>query len=383
MSDAEIDLYRRRNAAAWFRDSADAGDPGVEPFESIPAMPGVQRIKKRADGACGFLSAGNRCRIHEELGAAKKPLTCRLFPYGFHPSGNSVIVTASFNCPTIVANEGPLTTAAESLVSLEALRSEWFARQPFKSPLMRFVRGRTIDARSSRVLRESWLAMLDRDTVDIRDNVRRIAATIEDLTRGRVLALPDEDFQQYISLTVPHAAAKQEPPPARDPGRIARLLQRGFLYAVASIRADLARPGRSRTQSRLMRLRLLAHFHGLAPGVAGVRLAALKRVRVDINDPEIRPTISHYLRSTLHTLGSTGRPIVDELAIATSILNAATALAAMQADAAGTRVDREIFNRALVEAADVSHARSALLDSMLTRLSAGNEAIWFLARVQS
>ena len=378
VSAAEVELYQRRNAANWFR--GPGGDQS-EPFEAMPE-PGFHRIRKREDGACGFLSDDNRCRIHEELGAAKKPLTCRLFPYSFHASGNSVIVAASFNCPTIAANEGPLTASADSLVTLESLRQEWFARHRFTSPLMRFVHGRAIDTRSLHVLRDNWLAMLDRDAEDIRDNIRRIAATIDDLTRGRVLALADDDFQRYISLTLPHAAAKQEPPPARDPGRLARLLQRGFLYAVVSIRADLERRGQSRTQSRLMRLRLLAHFHGLAPGLAGVQLGALKRVRVDINDPAIRPTVSHYLRAALHALGSTGRPIVDELAIAVSILNAATALAAMQADTAGTKVDREIVQRALVEAADVAHARSALLNSILTRLSAGNESLWFLAKVQ-
>ena len=189
--------------------------------------------------------------------------------------------------------------------------------------------------------------MLTRESGDIRENVRRIATTIDDLTRSRVLALPDDDFQQYIALTVPHAAAKPEPPPAREPGRIARLLQRGFLYAVASIRDDLANPGRSRTQARLMRLRLLAHFHGLASGTAGVQLGALTRVRADINDPEIRPAVSHYLRSTLHALGASGRPIVDELAIAVSILNAAIAFAAMHADAAGQPVTRAIFIAAL------------------------------------
>ena len=76
-------------------------------------MPGLHRIRKRADGACGFLSDDNRCRIHEELGAAKKPLTCRLFPLRLSSRlATNIIVTASFNCPTIAANEGPLMAAA-------------------------------------------------------------------------------------------------------------------------------------------------------------------------------------------------------------------------------------------------------------------------------
>jgi Fe-S-cluster containining protein len=405
VSEAEIALYRRRNAAAWFREAAsdDAANLGpsadssaeaqhanaeartatVEPFEPIPGLPDLQRIRKRRDGACGFLTDDNRCRIHQELGASKKPLTCRLFPYVFHPAADGVIVTASFGCPTIVANQGPLAGSGESLVSLESLREEWFGINPWHLPLSRFAKGRAIDARSIRILRDQWLAMLKRDAADIRDNIRRIAATIDDLTRSRVLALSDDDFAQYVALTVPHAAAKAEAPPPLRPGRTTRLLQRGFLYAVASIRADLEHPGRSRMELRLRRLRLLAHFHGIAPGLDRVRVSALKRVRVDINAPEIRPTVFHYLRSTLETLGSTGRPIVDELAIAVSILSAAVSLAAMSADAAGRPVDRAIFNQALAEAADVSHARSAVLEWSLNRLSAGGEALWLLSEVGS
>jgi hypothetical protein len=106
----------------------------------------------------------------------------------------------------------------------------------------------------------------------------------------------------------------------------------------------------------------------------------LKRRRVDINDPEIRPIAFHYLRSTLETLGSSGRPLVDELAIAVSYLNAAMALAVMNADASGRNIDRAIFSEALMEASDVSHAKNALLEWILRRFGAGAEALWYLAR---
>jgi hypothetical protein len=194
-----------------------------------------------------------------------------------------------------------------------------------------------------------------------------------------VLALSDADFAEYVSLTLPHAASKKDAPPVREPGWIARLLQYGFLYTVTAIRADLEHPGRSRGRLRMLRLQLLAHFHGLAPGLERVRVKALKRRHVDINDPEIRPIIFHYLRSTLETLGSTGRPIVDELAIAVSYLNAANSLAVMNADAAGAAVDRRFFAQALMEASDVSHAKNALLEWILRRFGGGTEALWKLS----
>ena len=141
--------------------------------------------------------------------------------------------------------------------------------------------------------------MLKRDSPDIRDNIRRIAQTIDDLTRSRVLALPDQDFAEYSG---PHRSPCRSERPtrrrAREPGWIARMLQYGFLYTVTAIRADLEHPGQSRARLRLLRLQLLAHFHGLAPGLERVNVKALRRRRVDINDPEIRPIVFHYLRSS-------------------------------------------------------------------------------------
>ena len=385
---AEIELYRKRNAQAWFRETEDTSGT-LDPFEPIPGLPTLQRIRKRADGACGFLSPDNRCRIHEELGAAKKPLTCRLFPYSFHATADGVAVTASFGCPTIVANQGPLISAGESRIAIDALRGEWFAFDRAKAAPLQLVQGRAMDTRSGRILRESLLAMLTRNG-DLRDNIRRIAATFDDLTRSRVLSLADEDFAEYIKLTVPHAANKPDASPAptaglprrSEPakaGLIARLLQYGFLYTVTAIRADIEHPGQSRNRLRRLRLQLLAHFHGLAPGLERVNVKALKRGRIDINDPEIRPIVFHYLRSTLETLGSTGRPLIDELAIAVSYLNAAQALAVMNADATGQVVDRKIFSEALMEASDVSHAKNALLEWILKRFGGGTEALWCLA----
>lgn len=370
---AEIDLYRRRGAAAWFR-GAGAADTG-EPFEPVPGAPALQRIRKREDGACGFLSEHNRCRIHEELGAAKKPLTCRLFPYAFHTAADGVVVTASFNCPTIAANEGAPISDATSRAALESLRREWFAIHPSKPAALELVAGRSMSPRTLLLLRQNLLAMLTADGNDLRSGVRRIAAVLDDLTRRRVRALNQEDFAEYVSLTVPHWAAKADPPPARQAGAIARMLQYGFLYAVAATRDGITHPGQPRHQSRWRRLRLLAHFHGLAPALDGVNVHALKRRRVDINDAAIRPVAFHYLRSTIETLGAAGRPIVDELALAASYLTAACALAAMHADAAATNVDRTIFIQSLTEASDVSHARHPLLESVLVHFSSGTDAL--------
>ncbi|HEX6164901.1 MAG TPA: YkgJ family cysteine cluster protein [Vicinamibacterales bacterium] len=371
---AELDLYGRLRVAEWFKESDGARDP----FEPVPGAPALQRIRKRDDGACVFLSAGNRCRIHEELGPANKPLTCRMFPYSFHAAADGVVLKASFNCPTIAANEGRLIS--ESRVELEALKKEWAANGTPRPAALELVEGRTMDTRSLYLLRTNLIALLQRDPHDVRAGVRRIAAVLDDLTRSRVLALSDQDFAEYLSLTVPHAATKPDPPPAKPPGAIARMMQYGFLYAVAAVRSGIANPNQSRMTLRMRRLQLLAHFHGLAPSLEGINVKALKEHRADINAPEIRAIVFHYLRSTLETLGATGRPIVDEIALGISYLNAAVALATIKAHEAGRPPDRAIFIEALTDASDVSHARNGVLDWILTRFGGSPEALWHLAR---
>jgi len=192
VSDAEIAAYRRHNAAAWYRDSradavgtdrdlsAEAGGAKVDPFEPIPGWPGLQRIRKRADGGCGFLSADNRCRIHEELGGDRKPLTCRIYPYSLHPAPDAVVVMASFGCPTIIANQGEPIGTGRSLKAIEAMRGEWFGTRSTAAIPRQLVEGRDIDSRSARVLRESLLAIWNTEAVDIRTNIRRMAAALEE-----------------------------------------------------------------------------------------------------------------------------------------------------------------------------------------------------------
>ena len=103
--------------------------------------------------------------------------------------------------------------------------------------------------------------------------------------------------------------------------------------------------GDSRWSLRIGRLRLLAHFHRLAPAVDRVNVRVLRRQRVDVNAPAIQPVAYHYLRASIEALGARERPVLDDFAIAVSCLNAACALAVMNAHASGRAIDREIVQR--------------------------------------
>jgi len=378
VTQAERDSYNKRDVARWFRETdRDSEGAEREPFEPVSGWRGYYRIRSRSDGACGFLSSADRCRIHEELGAAAKPLTCRMFPFRFHPGAGGATVTASFGCPTIAANRGePLSEQ-----SLESLYEEHEAR-PIITP-RELVRGRSIDARSIYIIRESLLRMLSRadgGVVDLRANVQRIALALDDLTRSRVLRLSDADFAEYIKLTLPYAAASTSAARPARPGRIGRLMQFGFLYVVAATRYGIEHRSDSVWSKRIAGIRMLAHFHRLAPAIGRVNVGALKD-RVDINAADIQPVVYHYLRASLEGLGARPRPLLDDLAIAVSCLNAACALAVMNADAMRRRIDRESFSDALMESVDVLQAgERGLLGWALPRLAAGVEALKVLAR---
>jgi hypothetical protein len=369
-----VEVLRKRDAAQWFRESLKSADgAATDPFESIPGWRGYHRIRKRDDGACGFLSERNLCRLHEELGEGRKPLTCRMFPHHFHPAPDAVIVTTSFGCPTVVANLGaPIATGAP-LAALTKLRTEWSATHPPTATPRQLVRGRIIEAGSLSILRDALLIMLNRadgGVLDLRRNLRRMAVMLDDLTRARVRRLPDADFAEYVRLTVPFAAATNQEVPARPPTRLGRLLQRGFLFAVAATRLRLEYGQGPRVALRLKTLWLLAHLHGLAPPAGRVNVAALRRAGVDLNAPEVQPVALHYLRASFQSLGASGRPVLDELAIAVSYLNAACSLAVMNGEG-GT------FSEALMEAVDLSHGDArGLLGPALCRFAAGTEAFY-------
>ena len=369
VTEAERDAYVRKGAARWFReDAADHDGTDRDVFEPVPGWLGFHRIRARADGSCGFLSPQLRCRLHEELGAAHKPLTCRMFPFEFHRVPGAIAVTASFGCPSILGHHGDLVSEGAPRTTLEALRDQWNERHPGTAAARLLVRGRTITTASIQVLRDSLLAMLERRDnggLDLAGNLQRIAHALDDLTRQRVVTLPEESFAEYIKLTLPYAAASPAPIERRGAGAVARMLQYGFLYCVAAMRLRLANRQASAWTLRRKLLQLLAHFHRLAPSPGSLDVSRLRGRRADLNAPDVQPIAAHYLRTTIAALGASERPILDDLTIAVSCLNAACSLAIETGDVA----------TALMESVDIAHAApGSVLGRLVPHLTAGTDA---------
>ncbi len=354
VTEAEKQRYEAKDAGRWFRESASA-PPGAAspPFEF--AGSGLLRIRKRPDGVCGFLSAENRCRIHEELGGGAKPLTCQMFPFSFDAVSGETRVSTSFCCPTVVRNDGsPLDLQQKEV---EALARLWRrADGPGDRPL-EWVRGTPLDSELLESMRWVLRRLLDlhEPTFSLRRNLRRIAAVVEDWTRRRVLKLSDEKFGEYVKLTGEFAVTKPLDPTPGSPG-LARFLFRGFFFAsmvpwASRGQGDLSGPG-----LRLRLLRLLLHVHGVGPSFYGLHFGAGRGKTLDIDSEPFFTPAYHVLRAAIENLGSGRRPVVDELSLAVGHLLVAEHLFLSRTDSEGAS---PAWIRAIMDAHDVAHADPA------------------------
>lgn len=97
MSDEEATQIRQQD---WSK------SPEYQGLPLLVGKPGQWQLGKRADGSCVFLLASGRCAIHEQHGAAAKPLTCQMFPLQLVPHEKQAVLTLRRACPSAAADEG-------------------------------------------------------------------------------------------------------------------------------------------------------------------------------------------------------------------------------------------------------------------------------------
>ena len=93
----------RIEAMGWEKEPDLAGVPL---FVRAARFSSEYRLNHRPDGACVFLGADNRCRIHAKFGSAAKPLACRIYPYLLVPAGDHWNLGLRFACPSAAENRG-------------------------------------------------------------------------------------------------------------------------------------------------------------------------------------------------------------------------------------------------------------------------------------
>ena len=378
VTEGEKQRYETENVARWFRETPLA-EPGAtrSPFEK--AGGGLLRIRKRGDGVCGFLSGDKRCRIHEELGGAAKPLTCQMFPFSFDLVAGETRVSTSFCCPTVVKNEG--LPIADQERELAPLARRWRREGLPLDKAMEWVRGRTIDPTLVESIRWVFRRLLDlhEPSFSLRRNIRRIAALVEDWTRQRVLKLDPDRFEEYVKLTGEFAVTKPSDPPPMRPA-IARFLFRGFFFSsIVPLLSRASQRSLAPLRLRLRLVRVLLHIHGVGP-VEGLHFGRGLRGVVDIDTEPFFTPAYHVLRAAIENLGTGRRPVVEELSLAVGHLLVAETLFLSRDTGEGAL---PAWIRAIMDSHDVAHTDpGSLFGRILVTLAAPpNSLHLFGARV--
>ena len=95
----------RIEAQGWEREP-DFKDTRLFVLEGNAARGFARRLNHRPAGACVFLGADNRCRIHAKFGSAAKPFACRVYPFVLVPVGDHWRVGLRYACPAAPADSG-------------------------------------------------------------------------------------------------------------------------------------------------------------------------------------------------------------------------------------------------------------------------------------
>lgn len=374
VTESERRRYEAAKASRWFKEGASS-EPGAtsSPFESEPS--GLLRIRKRPDGVCGFLSPENRCRLHEELGAAAKPLTCQMFPFSFDAVSDETRVTTSFCCPTAVRNDGqPLELQKKEIADLAG---RWRRSSHPEDRRLEWVKGAPLDRELLESIQWTLRRVLDlhEPVFSLRRNIGRIAALVEDWTRARVLKLDETKFEEYVTLTGEFAVTKPADAPANRPA-LAGFLFRGFFFASLVPWASRG-AARSGLTLRLRLLRLLLHVHGLGPSFDGVRFSRGRRGVLDIDSEPFFSPAYHVLRAAIENLGSGRHPVVEELSLAAARLLVSEHLFLARAPKDDLSA---AWIRAIMDAHDVAHvAPDSTFGKILVTLAAPPASLHLLA----
>jgi hypothetical protein len=309
------------------------------------------RIRKRPDGVCGFLSDENRCRIHEELGAAAKPLSCQMFPYSFDPVAGDTRVSINLGCPTVLRNEGrPID---EQRTEIGSLAARWRKASSPADVTLEWVKGMPLDPELLDTMRWTFRRILDlhEPTFSLRRNVGRMALLLEDWTRLRVLKLGPEKFQEYVNLTGEFAVTKPGDPSPKAPA-ISRFLFRGFFFASVVPWASRGLVTGASIRLRLRLLRLLLHVHGIGSDFQGLRFGEARRQTLDVDSEPYFGPAYQVLRAGLENLGSGRRPVVEELSLSVGCLLVAEHLFLGRSKSTSAS---SAWLEALLDAHDVTH----------------------------
>ena len=291
-----------------------AAADGVEPATLIVTEGNAFRLAHQSDGACVFLDAAGRCRIHAKFGEEAKPLACRLYPLVIHPAGKKVVVGLRFSCPSAVENRGrPLSAQSPEIQKLVRLvvPEDYQAGSP--PPILAAPDGEWPD-----FLRfVKWLdTSLAANDVPVALKLLRALHWLGAVEKGRLDQITGTGADEILEALVQSAAQKissLQEPPAR-PSRFGRLFLRLMVFEHART-TRVNNPGES--DGRWQRLRAVLRFvraggrtPALRSGLASVKFSDLEKSSGPLSPP-MEALVTRYFRVKIQSLHFCGRAFHD------------------------------------------------------------------------
>lgn len=220
---------RQRIEALGWKDDPEIGD--------LPLFVRQGRWSKeyhllRTDRGCVFLTADNRCRLHERHGAAAKPLACRLFPFVLVPVEDHWRIGMRFACPSAATNQGrPLGEQGEEVKELATLLEQYEPLQGQPFPLAQLQRGQPMGWTDLLRFAHVLLGMLRQRSERLELRWRKclaLAALCRQARFDSVTGVRLAEFLQVVRTDIDSdvpAETKQVP----EPGKVGRIYFRQIL----------------------------------------------------------------------------------------------------------------------------------------------------------
>ncbi len=287
---------------------------GVDSEDMIVAEGNIFRLGHQSDGACVFLDAAGRCRIHAKFGEEAKPLACRLYPLVIHPAGETVAVGLRFSCPSAAENRGrPLSAQMPEIQKLARLvvPADYDAGSP--PPILDAPDGEWPDFLRFVKWLDSSLAPSD---VPMALKLLRALHWLAAVEKGMLDQISGAGAEEILAALVKSAANKlptRPTSPAR-PSRFGRLFLRLMVFEHArTTRVD--NPGGA--SGRWQRLRAVLCFvraggrtPALREGLASVKFSDLEKPFQPLS-PAMEALLTRYFRVKIQSLHFCGRAFHD------------------------------------------------------------------------
>jgi len=288
---------------------------GVEPAAIIVGEGSYYRLGHQSDGACVFLDALGRCRIHAKFGEEAKPLACRLYPLVIHPAGKKLVAGLRFSCPSAVTNRGkPLAEQGTEIQKLASLVVPEDYQEMPPPPVLSAPDGEWPD-----FLRfVKWLDMsLAVPEVPLTLKLLRTLHWLKSVEKGCLDQITGPGADEILEALVQGATKKipvlPETPP--KPSRFGRLIFRLLLleYARTVTVKDQRASGRHRwkmLRAAFQFARATGRTPALRDGLGQVEFATIER-HFEPLTPAAEAILTRFFRVKIQSLHFCGRAFYD------------------------------------------------------------------------